>query len=104
MDLQQRINAFAKLGLFLGQFTTKGIDKNDDIEENDLFFDGFKHQIKIAEENNGWFSKTNILFSLESWSNALIMCNINKWLEKYNFNESNEQTIAIIRAGNIPFV
>jgi hypothetical protein len=104
MDLQQRINAFAKLGLFLGQFTTKGIDKNDDIKENDLFFDGFKHQIKIAEENNGWFSKTNILFSLESWSNALIMCNINKWLEKYNFNEINEQNIAIIMAGNIPLV
>ena len=32
MDLQQRINAFAKLGAFLSQFSTNGIEKKDAIE------------------------------------------------------------------------
>ncbi len=104
MDLQQRINAFSKLGDFLSQFTTSGIQKKDHIEANDLFFDGFKHQIKLAKEHNGWFTEANILFSLESWSNALKDSNINKWLKKYHFNSVQAKNIAIIMAGNIPLV
>ncbi|WP_299113543.1 acyl-CoA reductase [uncultured Winogradskyella sp.] len=104
MDLQQRINAFIKLGTFLGQFTTNGICKNDTIEANDLFFDGFKHQIKLAKEHNGWFTENNILFSLESWSKALTNSNINTWIKNYNFTNTSSQKIAIIMAGNIPLV
>ncbi|MBV7268177.1 acyl-CoA reductase [Winogradskyella luteola] len=104
MDLQQRINAFIKLGTFLGQFTTDGITKKNDIEANDLFFDGFKHQIKLAKAHNGWFTENNILFSLESWHKALADRTINKWVKKYNFNSLNPQKIAIIMAGNIPLV
>lgn len=104
MDLQQRINAFTKLSAFLCQFKIDGIKKNNSVIANDLFFDGFKHQIKLAKEHNGWFTENNILFSLESWSNALTNNNINKWIEKYNFNTSKPRTIAIIMAGNIPLV
>jgi len=104
MDLQQRINAFVKLGVFLNQFQQDGIIKNDKVEANDLFFDGFKHQLKLAQEHNGWFTKQNITFTLENWSNALTDTNINQWLTKYNFNPVNPQTVAIIMAGNIPLV
>jgi len=104
MDLQQRINAFAKLGAFLSQFSTNGIEKKDAIEANDLFFDGFKHQIKLAKEHNGWFTEANITFSLTSWSNALTDNNLNAWTKKYNFNTLNPQMVAIIMAGNIPLV
>lgn len=104
MDLQQRINAFTKLGAFLCQFTTNGIKKDDSVIANDLFFDGFKHQIKLAKEHNGWFTEKNILFSLESWSKALNNKNINLWTSKYNFNIQNPKTVAIIMAGNIPLV
>ncbi|WP_299122808.1 acyl-CoA reductase [uncultured Winogradskyella sp.] len=104
MDLQQRINAFVKLGEFLSQFKQNSITKNDSVKANDLFFDGFKHQMKLAKEHNGWFTEKNILFSLESWSNALNYNNINKWLDKYNFNTKNSKVIAIIMAGNIPLV
>lgn len=104
MDLQQRINAFVKLGAFLNQFQQDGISKNETIEANDLFFDGFKHQLKLAQEHNGWFTKQNISFTLENWSNALTDKNINQWLSKYNFNTVNPQTVAIIMAGNIPLV
>ena len=101
--MQQRINAFVKLGSFLSQFSQSGIEEKENIEFNELFFDGFKHQIKIAQENNSWFTKENILFSLESWSNALTKENISKWLDGQNFN-SKKSTVAIIMAGNIPLV
>ncbi len=104
MNLQQRINAFAELGKFLGQFTIEKIEKQDHVKHNDLFFDGFKHQIKLAQEHNGWFTKKNILFAIEGWSKSLTNSNINKWLEKYNFNAINSQKVAIIMAGNIPLV
>nr|WP_321235427.1 acyl-CoA reductase [uncultured Psychroserpens sp.] len=104
MDLQQRINAFVKLGDFLSQFTNESIQKKDDIPNNELFYDGFIHQIKLAQEHNGWFTKENILFSLSGWSNQLIESNITNWLSPYAFNSESLKTIAIIMAGNIPLV
>ncbi|WP_339624044.1 acyl-CoA reductase [uncultured Winogradskyella sp.] len=104
MELQQRINAFVKLGAFLGQFSTEDFQKNEVIEANALFFDGFKHQLKLAKEHNGWFTQNNISFSLNSWTNALTHSNINKWLAPYNFNTVTPKTVAIIMAGNIPLV
>ena len=101
--MQQRIDAFVKLGTFLSQFSQSGIEKKDQIDFNDLFFDGFKHQIKLAEENNSWFTKDNILFSLESWSKALTKKNLSKWIADISFLNSNKK-VAIIMAGNIPLV
>ena len=48
MQLQQRIYAFVKLGDFLSQFSNENIKKKENIEHNELFFDGFKHQLKLA--------------------------------------------------------
>ncbi len=45
MNLEQRIEAFAKLGDFFGQFTTNGIVKKNTSEINTLFYDAFKMQI-----------------------------------------------------------
>jgi len=104
MDLQQRINAFVKLGEFLSQFSKKGIQKKEGITNNDKFFDGFIQQINLAEINNGWFTRENILFALENWSNALNINNFKQWLKKYNFNSLDSKKIAIIMAGNIPLV
>jgi len=104
MQLQQRINAFTKLGVFLGQFSIEGIHEKEGIDFNDIFFDGFKHQIKLAEEHNGWFTNENILFSLENWAKLLNDNNFNQWLLKYDFNNIESKKVAIIMAGNIPLV
>ena len=69
MNLNQRIEAFANLGDFLGQFTTKGIVKKEDSNFNSLFFDAFKMQIERAQEFNGWFTKDNVLKAFESSAN-----------------------------------
>lgn len=102
MDLQQRIDAFVKLGEFLSQFSSETYHKKDNIPHNDLFFDGFKHQLKLAQEHNGWFTKENITFALKGWSKQLTESNFNTWLSKYHFNKEHLKTIAIIMAGNIP--
>ncbi len=104
MNLEKRINAFIKLGEFLSQFSTNDIKKNDSVLYNDLFFDGFKHQLKLSKEHNGWFTEKNVLFALEGWCKLLINSNINEWLNNYNFNTNNSQIVAIIMAGNIPLV
>jgi len=104
MQLQQRINAFIKLGDFLGQFSNEVIKKDNNIEHNDLFFDGFKHQLKLAEEHNGWFTSENIKFALKGWTESLTEANITKWLKTYNINQTTPKQVAIIMAGNIPLV
>jgi hypothetical protein len=105
MNLEQRIEAFAKLGTFFNQFSTSTIEKQENSEFNDLFFDAFKMQIERAQEFNGWFTKDNVLKAIESWSDALTLENLTKWTSNYHFPETNKpKTVAIIMAGNIPLV
>jgi len=108
MILQDRINAFAQLGDFLSQFTRASIEKKEGIAHNDLFFDGFKHQMKLAKEHNGWFTQENVLFAIEGWAQTLTKSNIETWLSVYGdaFAKAYEKpkTVAIIMAGNIPLV
>ena len=104
MQLQERINAFVKLGDFLRQFSNEVTKKTDNVEHNEIFFDGFKHQLKLAKEHNGWFTEENIKFALKSWSDALTINNLNTWLEPYSIKNVSPKQVAIIMAGNIPLV
>lgn len=98
------IKALSELGLFLSQFTTKSIEKNESVLFNDLFFDGLKHQIKLSQEHNGWFSEKNILFALESWAKLLTSEKLNSWISNYPIETAAQKKVAIIMAGNIPLV
>ena len=105
MNLEQRINAFVRLGEFLNQFSLDSIQKNERVLHNDLFFEDFKHQILSAKEHNGWFTEDNVLYTLNGWSKLLNDNTIKQWLDKYHFNAIIEpKTVAIIMAGNIPLV
>ena len=104
MNLQQRINAFVKLGEFLGQFSSNGIEKREHVAHNDLFFDGFQHQMKLASETNGWFTYDNMFYAFTGWSKELTKPNIEKWLNAYTIDVKTPKTIGIIMAGNIPLV
>lgn len=104
MNLENRINAFVELGKFLSQFSQKNVKKTDGILQNDLFFTDFKHQLKLANQHNGWFTKENIFFAINNWSKLLCYNNINKWVSKYDFNNITVKNIAVIMAGNIPLV
>ncbi len=104
MDIEQRINAFTTLGNFLSQFSQEENIKNDTVPHNELFFDGFIHQMKIANENNGWFTKENTLFAIKEWATLLTEEKLTNWLSHYSLPSTKQKTVAIIMAGNIPLV
>lgn len=103
-SIENRVQTFVELGNFLSQFSQKGIEKKDNVLNNELFFDGFKHQMKLAQENNTWFTKENILFALEDWSAALTKENIEQWIKNEQIEPQEPKVIAVIMAGNIPLV
>lgn len=104
MVLEKRINAFAELGKFLGQFCESNIEKKDNVLLNDLFFDALMLQINRASEFNSWFTKDNVLYALESWTKLLNKNSLTEWTSAYNLNNDNPKTVAVIMAGNIPLV
>jgi hypothetical protein len=103
MNLEERIKSFTKLGTFFKQFSTSKIEKLEESENNTLFFDAFKMQIERAHEYNGWFTKDNVLYAIESWSEALTSENLTTWTANYTF-DIKPKTVALILAGNIPLV
>lgn len=104
MTLTERKNAFITLGNFLSQFTGKTPIRKENIPHNELFFDGMLHQLKLAEEHNGWFTKENLNFALKGWSETLTESNLSTWLSAYSFENVSPKKVAIIMAGNIPLV
>lgn len=104
MSLKQRINAFVTLGQFLAQFSSQNAEKNDTIPHNHLFYDGFKHQLKLAQESNGWFTAANLQYAINGWSQLLTQKKLSDWLSGYDFSKVNAKQVAIVMAGNIPMV
>ena len=97
------IIALNELGRFLSQFSKESVSKDDSVLHNELFFNGFLHQLKISEEYNGWFSKDNLLFAVENWSALLNTDSLYKWTSNYNFENSPKNEIKIY-PGSIIFV
>lgn len=92
----QILKAFVKLGDFLTEFCENG---------NNAAFETLNRAIRLAEEQNGWFTKENILFALRQWGEALGEPPLKNWLSQYGISQkSSQKTIAIIMAGNIPLV
>jgi len=88
MNLDDRINAFVKLGEYF----------NTNTFSDELFIQ--------VENNNPWFVKDNINFSLNQISSILTKDNLYNWLSKYPKlkKEKQAKTIAVVTAGNIPLV
>lgn len=103
--LQSEIKkSFVELGQFLNQFKEVATQPNDNVKDNDLFFEKMVSLIKTSQSYNGWFTPDNIYFSLESWANALTEENLSKWLNNYDFSNVEPKNIGLILAGNIPLV
>ncbi len=93
------MEAFVKLGNYIHDHC-----ENHNIKTNNEYND-LNDVIIRAGQQNGWFTKESILFSLEQWSKQLTHENLTKWLSKYKQNRTSEpKTIGVIMAGNIPLV
>jgi len=101
MNLDNRIQAFDKLGKFLTEFSS---NYNKPSQENSSFQD-FKTQLELSEANNRWFSQEHMLFALKYWGHVLSYKNLKTWTQAYDIrNIIDPKCIAIIMAGNIPLV
>ena len=104
MTIEQRIAKFVSLGRFLGQFGFQGNEKLTDVPCNEPFFERMEQQLQIAVSHNGWFTRENIVFALQQWSQALTEENLEQWLKPYKLEEVTPKRVGIIMAGNIPLV
>lgn len=98
------IHALQELGKFMSQFVLEIPSKSERVLHNDKFFNGFKHQLQLAQESNGWFSKANLCFAIKQWSELLQQSSLEQWLSQYTISVKSKKTVAIIMAGNIPLV
>jgi len=104
MVLEDKINAFVTLGIFMKQFSENEYKQNENQPFNDLYFDVFTRLIEESVHYNGWFTKEQVIFSFKSWSEALTLVNIEKWLSGYDLSKEPMKTVGLILAGNIPLV
>tara|TARA_R110002050_G_scaffold16019_2_gene49059 strand:- start:156371 stop:157438 length:1068 start_codon:yes stop_codon:yes gene_type:complete len=104
-DHTLRIEAFVKLGTFLSDFCISANNEHPIAEHSSDLLNTLEDKITLAKHKNGWFNRENIIFSLQSWANALTKENIQDWLSNYNLNiNENPKRVALIMAGNIPLV
>ncbi len=88
MNIEERINAFVKLGDFIGQLTEEEI--------NELHLQSVGH--------NNWFTRKSIVSALEGIEVYLTREALDKWVSKYQFTNNSVKKVGVIMAGNIPMV
>lgn len=104
MTLEDKKNAFINLGKFLSQFSESQNTKLENIPSNDLFYEDFIALIHLSQSHNGWYTPEQVYFSIQSWSKALTLENLDQWLKPYSLQNNQSKTIGLILAGNIPLV
>ncbi len=104
MTIQQRKSHFTALGKFLEKAYNTSKNNKVTASEDEELLNTLLTEIDRAVHHNGWFTKENVLFSLNQWSKALSSENLENWLKWYDFKETPEKTIGIVMAGNIPLV
>jgi len=95
---------FIELGKFLSQFSENESIKNPSVLLNDLFFEDFEDLIKLSQSHNGWYTRENVIFAIQSWAKALTEENLDHWLSAYKLEINEPKNVGLILAGNIPLV
>lgn len=104
MTIEERKSYFVELGKFLSLFGDKTNNSVKITPHNERFFNELNYKIDQSIHYNGWFTRENVIFSLQQWSKALTTSNLDTWLKPYEFNQDEQKTVAIVMAGNIPLV
>lgn len=88
MTLEQRINAFVKLGNHL----------------SNLSEEAFESLALQAQLENPWFTAENIRRSLAGIAPYLQEDKLTQWTSAYSLNPQESKEVALVLAGNIPLV
>lgn len=103
-ELTTRINAFVKLGSFLREYCEYRKNRYPTGSKQQSGFLQLDEALVLAEQQNGWFTADNILYSIENWSELLTPSHLNNWLSVYDLHKNRSKSVAVIMAGNIPLV
>ncbi len=98
MTLNQRSNAFIKLGLFINRHFNNQWQANETKFHTDL-----NKLIEIAFSYNGWFTPDNVERALKGIASMLAESELTEFSKSVNDTTSNK-VVAVIMAGNIPAV
>ncbi|MBX2962773.1 MAG: acyl-CoA reductase [Cyclobacteriaceae bacterium] len=88
MTLEQRINAFTKLGLLIKNLSDHSLQE----------------LATEAKCENPWFTERNVRKALTGLTNYLDETKLKQWTTSYPFKSLAPKKIALIMAGNIPLV
>lgn len=88
MKLQQRIDAFVELGIWL-----KNLSEDD-----------FKLLSVNAQALNPWFTESNVKLAFDGIISYLDKGNLEKWISTYELEDITSKNIGVVMAGNIPLV
>lgn len=101
MNFTDRINACAKLGDILNNpDAEKYHSVRKEIDELNLL-------VETSHHYNGWFTRDNVRFALQSHGKSLERLKVEKWLNRYPkeaFEKQGNKTVGVVMAGNIPMV
>lgn len=107
MNLEQRINAYVRLGEILKMLGNSSAWTGYRSGLNEFEYQKFEEAISYASKKNSWFSEENIRQALLGIAFMLEKEKLEKWLSDYDqekLNQPKEKRVAIIMAGNIPLV
>ncbi len=104
MNLEQRKAAFVQLGQSMKMLAESAVWPGFSSGLTEDEFTSFQRIIDSHHHYNGWFTRDNILKSLNAWGNSLKAEPLEKWLTAHSFNSTKPKNIGIICAGNIPLV
>ncbi|HRH03339.1 MAG TPA: acyl-CoA reductase [Bacteroidia bacterium] len=105
MKLNQRVAAFAKLGIYLHQLASNEKNDTDFRELNELYYSQAQQLFASVKLQNGWFTETNVRNSILAIAEMLQEKHLVKWVSNYPLSESSpSKRIGIVMAGNIPLV
>jgi hypothetical protein len=97
MQLNDAIESFYSLGEEIRNF----------LEDSGFQQEEWNKTLQLAEQENPWFTRDNIIEALRDILLWLNRDTLNKWVSSYpelNMENNTPQTIGVVMAGNIPLV
>jgi hypothetical protein len=97
MNLEERIEAFSKLGEIL---------RDSLAGKPTIYSSALKNLIDTQFQKNPWFTPDNVRMAVKAVADELTFENINRWTSSYPqlSNELKPVAVGIVMAGNIPLV
>lgn len=106
MELENRIEAFARLGHFLRQFEISDSNVQETNRLNTKYFKRFESAIRETNHHNPWFIEKFVRQAVTGIGRSLEKFKLQKWIEQYPELQNTKKKISagVVMAGNIPMV